>query len=272
MSRPATEVSTWWETPSVEAWARWALPKASLTKTEAPLSAMRRAAKAGSLASSSAWKRTFSSKSTPPSARSPAIFRTWGPTQSAAIITGRPRSSASRAPTGLRLSSGSGPLGGRPKWEARISRAPALIRWSRVGCEARIRVSSRMAPLAIGTLKSTRTKTRSPRRFRRSLTVCFGIRNPPRGRVPSGVVAGSHEVQQVLQAIREAPLVVVPGKDFGQVAVHDLGEGGVHDGGGGVAPEVHRNQLLVGDLQNPLHGPRAPLLASGVDFFGRGGP
>ena len=45
--------------PTVEACARWAVPNASLTKMSAYDA--RAAAKAGSLASSSAWKRRFSS-------------------------------------------------------------------------------------------------------------------------------------------------------------------------------------------------------------------
>ena len=53
-------------------------------------------------------------------------------------------------------------LFGRPRWDARIVRAPASIRYRIVGSEARIRVSSATFPSFSGTLKSTRTKTFRP--------------------------------------------------------------------------------------------------------------
>ena len=51
-----------------------------------------------------------------------------------------------------------------------------------------------------------------------------------------------HVVQQVLHAVREAPLVVVPGEDLGQVAVDHLGERRVHDRRVRVAAEVDRDR------------------------------
>src|SRR2546425_11897051 len=58
---------------------------------------------------------------------------------------------------------GSGPPLGLPRCEARITRAPALIACWIVGRDARTRVSSTIWPPAfMGTLKSTRMKTRFP--------------------------------------------------------------------------------------------------------------
>ena len=152
MSRPATEVFTWCETPSVDACARWALPKASFTKMVAPESAMSRAAKPGSLASSSLWKRTFSSISACPLARAADACCTSGPMQSVAIATAWPSSSPRRAATGFKLSSGAGPFLGRPRCEARTRRAPPCRKRERVGSDARMRVSSVMTPFSMGTL------------------------------------------------------------------------------------------------------------------------
>ncbi len=99
MSRPATAGSRC-ATPSVEAWARWAAPKASLTYTSASCASW--AAKAGSLAVSSGWKRRFSSSVTSPGFIACTAAVTCGPTQSSSLATGRPSSSASRRATGSR--------------------------------------------------------------------------------------------------------------------------------------------------------------------------
>ena len=60
-------VCTWWETPSVEACARCAVPKASFTKTVAPVSVDQPARERGVVLLLLGWKRTFSRSSTPPS-------------------------------------------------------------------------------------------------------------------------------------------------------------------------------------------------------------
>ena len=52
--------------------------------------------------------------------------------------------------------------------------APCSVRYSIVGSEARMRVSSVILPPSRGTLKSTRTRTRLPLTSR-SLTDCLGM-------------------------------------------------------------------------------------------------
>jgi hypothetical protein len=51
---------------------------------------------------------------------------------------------------------------GRPRLLARITIAPGRMRYTIVGTAARMRASSTTLPSSIGTLKSTRTKTRLP--------------------------------------------------------------------------------------------------------------
>src|SRR5438876_10927787 len=115
-----------------------------------------------------------------------------------------------------------------------------------------MRVSSVIRPSSSGTLKSARTNTRVPFRSGRSLTVRFAIALQRRDRRGSqrwnsmilrsrrasadsalksvlAAVARGHVADQVLHPVREAPLVVVPGEDLGQVAVDHLGERGVDD-------------------------------------------
>ena len=74
----------------MEAWARCAAPNASFTNTVAPVSATICFANAGSFFSSSGWKRVFSSRRTSPSASPSASAHTSAPTQSGAVVTGRP--------------------------------------------------------------------------------------------------------------------------------------------------------------------------------------
>src|SRR5512132_4433798 len=269
MRRPATDVFTWCDTPSVEACARCAVPKASLTKIVAPVSTTRRAAKAGSFASSSLWNRTFSSISTPPGARAAAMRFTSGPTQSGAMATGRPRSCDRRSAAGFRLSAGSGPFFGRPRCDASTTRARPSIRRRRVGTAAVIRVSSVMRPSSRGTLKSTRAKTVAPDRFVRSATVFFATGVGALG--GEGSVAIGHQVHEVLHAVAEAPLVVVPAEYLQEVPAHDLGEGRVHDGRGRVAAVVDGDQLLVRHHQHALHPSPRRLAEGGVDVLGAGG-
>ena len=89
--------------------------------------------------------------------------------------------------------------------------APRSSAYRIVGSEARMRVSSPIAPFLIGTLKSTRMKTRLPARSRSLMTVAQALQ-PLLDQV----------AQQVDAAARVAPLVVVPRQDLDEVAVHDL--------------------------------------------------
>src|SRR2546428_627034 len=77
----------------------------------------------------------------------------------------KPILSEAFAATGRRLRAGEGFPLGRPRWEARMVRAPFTIIRRIVGSEAWIRRSSAIAPSSIGTLKSTRQKTLRPPTF-----------------------------------------------------------------------------------------------------------
>ena len=123
MRSPATAGRRWRVMPSVEAWARCAAANASSTYTSPSRASAR--ANAGSFASSPAWNRRFSSRSTRPSASAAAWVSTAGPTQSGARGTDSPRSAPSRRATGAREYRASGPPFGRPRWDATtIPRAP----------------------------------------------------------------------------------------------------------------------------------------------------
>src|SRR5688572_29458118 len=111
-----------------------------------------------------------------------------------------------------------------------------------VGSAARMRESSLTLPSSMGTLKSTRTKTRLPCGSM-SLTVCFSKGGAPAlfggcerwcrllraaGRslhlaLSSATLAQlpGHERDEVRDAARVAPLVVVPGDDLDHVAEDD---------------------------------------------------
>ena len=80
-------------TPTVEACARCAAPKASLTNRSASEASIRE--KSASFFSSPGWNLKFSSSSTPPGRSSPTARSTSGPTQSGAYSTRGPSSSAS---------------------------------------------------------------------------------------------------------------------------------------------------------------------------------
>ena len=94
-SRPAAERATWSATPTVEAFARWALPKASLTYASA--SAPSRAASAGSLSVSPASKRMFSSMTTSPSGMCSRSGRTRPPRRATRRAATRPAAATATA-------------------------------------------------------------------------------------------------------------------------------------------------------------------------------
>ena len=101
-----------------------------------------------------------------PFCASATAFCAGSPMQSLAKTTFRPSSSDSRPTIGCRLNSGATLPLGRPRCDARITVAPLSSAYLIVGSEALIRVSSPITPFLIGTLKSTRMKTRFPPRSR----------------------------------------------------------------------------------------------------------
>src|SRR5437867_363301 len=256
--------------PTVEAWARWAVPNASLTKTSAYDASA--CAKVGSFFSSSAWKRRFSRRIV-----SPGRIRLTAssvPIPSASPVTGTLRRSSwpSRWPTGRRRSPSWTFPSGRPRWLARTTRAPSFRRVTIVGSAARMRESSVTLPSASGTLKSTRTKTRFPaasksRMVSLSIVSRSAGRSGGRDRQPS-----CHEPDQVGDAAAVAPFVVVPADDLHHRPVEDHGRLGVDDRRPGIAPEVGGDERLVAHAEDALE------LAGGrgaervVDLLDRGRP
>ncbi|MPN05640.1 hypothetical protein SDC9_152891 [bioreactor metagenome] len=148
-------------TPSVEAWARWADPKASLTYISARSASD--LAKVGSFFSSSLWKRTFSSSMTSESFRAEESAFASSPITSFAILTFVFKSSLRRFATGFKeYFSEYSPLG-LPRWEQRITFAPLSIRYRMVGREPTSLVSSVICCFSSsGTLKSHRSRTFFP--------------------------------------------------------------------------------------------------------------
>src|SRR5688572_1424515 len=100
-----------------------------------------------------------------------------------------------------------------------------------------MRVSSVIAPSLIGTLKSTRMKTRLPRSSR-SLTEYF---------------VTLEFLQQINAAVRIPPLVVVPRHHLDEVAVHYLRVGGVDDRRVRVAAKIDRHERVGHELHDALH-------------------
>ena len=100
--------------------------------------------------------------------------RAGSPMASSAKTTGRPSSSASRSATGFSEYSGLGLPFGRPEvGRQNDGCAPCSSACWIVGSDARMRVSSPIFPFLIGTLKSTRMKTRLPSRSRSSIAGAF---------------------------------------------------------------------------------------------------
>ena len=163
-----------------------------------------------------------------------------------AVIRERDRRGRAARPgaraTGRRLISGFGlPLAGRGARRARRAPRPASSAYWIVGSDARMRVSSPITPFFSGTLKSTRTKTRRSFRCRSRMVRLLTA--------PAGVVQcrryDHRPASRVDAAARVAPLVVVPGQDLEEVAVHHLGIRRVDDRGVRIAAEVDRHELGV---------------------------
>src|SRR5712691_2182341 len=111
-----------------------------------------------------------------------------------------------------------------------------------VGSAARMRESSLTAPvfLSIGTLKSTRMKTRFPGRSSCSTDL-----------IMAALQLAADEQRHVHHPVGEAPLVVVPGELLGaEVALGHRGLGGVEDRAGGVAVVVDGDRQLRVVLQD----------------------
>ena len=124
MRKPAT-AGRYWATPTTDAWARCALPNASLTKSPSgPASAANCRANSGSFLRSPGWKRVFSSSITSPGFNSRAIASARGPTVSGQNLTGWPSRVARCSATGWREYFGSGLPLGRPRWDMRMTAAP----------------------------------------------------------------------------------------------------------------------------------------------------
>src|SRR5579863_2417841 len=172
ISNPAAACCTNRVIPTTEACARCAEPNASHTNNPS-----HRAANclenASSFFSSSGWNRTFSSTSTSPSISALLCASTPGPTQSSPNATGLPSNSSNFFAAGCSEYFGSGPPFGRPRCEASTSRPPFSMASFNVGSVSRIRVSSVTTPSFNGTLKSTRIKTRFPRKSKSLIVSLF---------------------------------------------------------------------------------------------------
>ena len=167
MSGPAAGRAKWDATPAVDACARCAVPKASLTYSSA--SAASRPLSSGSLLSSPASNRMFSRSSTSPGLAAATAWRATSPAVSGTNRTGRPTYWASIGATGASDSAGSGLPLARPRWEQAMTMAPRSARALTVGAASRTRVSSRTLPSLRGTLRSRRTRTRVPATSRSSI-------------------------------------------------------------------------------------------------------
>src|SRR4051794_28218129 len=162
--------------------------------------------------------------------------------------TGMPRSSPSRLATGASESSGSSvPSVGRPRCEVTMTAAPLSSACWIPGTEARMRVSSVMRPSSMGTLRSARMNTFLPRRSTSDMRLNFMRLLRER------YANFSEDGRDVEHAVREAPLVVVPGGHLDERAVgRDAGEGRVEDRARRVVVEVGGDQLLGVVLEDAL--------------------
>src|SRR5580658_6245132 len=210
-------------------------------------------------------KRTFSSSATSPAATSTPS------SQSRFRATGTPSSCAMRLATGASENSAANlPSSGLPRCDMTRTRAFAVSAACTVGSAARIRASEVTAPSWIGTFRSSRINTRLPARSRLSIFRIFTV--DLRSALPlvwvdwgttatSGGLRPSHG--GVDNAIREAPLIVVPRAHLYERALDHLGQGRVVRRGRRVVVEVHRHQRLVAVGQDSLQ-------VAGGGLFNRG--
>src|SRR4029077_6211810 len=144
---------------------------------------------------------------------------------------------------------------GRPKWVTTTTRAPRSRSASMVGSAARMRRSSTMRPPSVGTLKSTRSSTLLPPTWMSSMPCLATVTGVLTASVAADSQPCRHVVRQIDHPAGVAPLVVVPGEHLDDALADAHGRGKVDDRGVAVVEEVGRNQLLVGDREDALHGP-----------------
>src|SRR5437660_5803468 len=169
----------------------------------------------------------------PPGASAETAACAFGPTQSSAKATGRSMISAVARAIGRSDSAGSRPFG-RPKWASRTTLPPRSAISSIVGATRSIRVASPTRPFSIGTLRSTRTRTRLLATSAWSRVRNVFIEEQSSDQLP-------HRDGRVGHAVGEAPFVVVPRHDTHQRSIDDLGLVHVEDRAVRVVIEVHRD-------------------------------
>src|SRR5690348_16913464 len=123
--------------------------------------------------------------------------------------------------------------------------APFSIASLMVGSDARMRASLVTLPSLTGTFRSSRIRTRFPARSWSTMRSTFMTRSLRRFR------PGDRGVQH---AVREAPLVVVPGADLDQRAFRHARHGRVVGRRGRVVVVVDRDERLVRVVEDALHG------------------
>src|SRR5690606_18120589 len=107
---------------------------------------------------------------------------------------------------------------GRPRCETSTRDAPWSSSSLMVGRAAWIRVSSATLPSASGTLKSTRTSACRPSTLKPGAETLALLKLPW-----TSVTYGSDLGREFDNAVRVAPLVVVPGDDLDEGALDDHG-------------------------------------------------
>ena len=115
-----------WAAPSVDACARWAEPKASLTYNVGVLGEFLR--ECGIVLLFLGVEAEIFEQHDVPGCMMLMVLSTLSPMQSSTNATGRPSISARRWATGRRLCFGSRLPFGRPRWEHRMTLAPPLTR------------------------------------------------------------------------------------------------------------------------------------------------
>ena len=189
--------------------------------------------------------------------------RTSGPDHLGRLRAPARRSARRAAPdAGASEVSGSRPFG-RPRCEQSTSRAPLLEqqldrRQRGRGCARR---RSRARPSS-GTLKSTRTSTRCPLATSRSRTRPLAERRIRGARVAASGDrrARQHPLGQVDDAVRVAPLVVVPGDDLHELAVDHHRQRRVEDRRVRRGDDVGRDDRVLVVLEDALEAARVGLL------------
>src|SRR5271156_5017652 len=167
-----------------------------------------------------------------------------GPTQSSAKATGFFTIRATSAATGRSDAFGSGPLG-RPKCESRMTLPPLPASSVMVGAISSIRVASVICPSSIGTLRSTRSRTRLP-----FTSASSRLRKRMAAESGESLTELAHRHRGVDHAVGEAPFIVVPRHHAYQCAVHHFGLIHVEDRRMRVMIEIGGNVGRVGIAEN----------------------